>query len=489
MAFDFPLPGVPTLGSQLDQAKAQAPLGTAWVRDYLKNTYKVPEEAIGWDANNNQVTLNNNPFAIPGLTMADGKSWADPKSIDTSFNQMFPGGYQAPTQPGDQYRDERQGLVNQMQDLTNKGYTPPIADSEFVDIYNQMKGISNQQYDPNADPGLKQAQDQAMLAVQNRMAGSGMLFGDTTKAMMAQEAQKLIPEYTKMFYMNQERQLNNMLNTGNFGRDINADSYKRYTDNISNIVNMYDMYDKFDTQDFNMFKENMQLMQNEIDNQFNERELKLREEDKSYQRARDRVEDLGYVDNESSVILGMEVGTLSKTARERLEGIEDFILQEEIKLKNEKTIIAEQTAKTLKTMAAKEKEADPFSAATEDQKFWYAEIQKQLYGSDGSSKYVDSALMKLTQNEAGFRQLLGNDLYEYMYSKGQQLASKIPEYKESTEASMKSTDYKTNPEFADEVSWINSNLNTAKAEIKKNSQELIATYGTDGYNYLLKLTQ
>lgn len=411
MAFDFQLPNsVPTLGSQLDQVKAQAPLGTAWVRDYLKDTYKVPEEAIGWDANNNQVTLNNNPFAIQGLTLTDGKSWADPKNIDTSFNQMFPGGYQA-AQPVNQfqptYKDERQQLVNQMQDLTNKGYTPPIADSEFVDIYNQMKGISNQQYDPNTDPGLKQAQDQAMLAVQNRMAGSGMLFGDTTKAMMAQEAQKLIPEYTKMFYMNQERQLNNMLNTGNFGRDINADSYKRYTDNISNIVNMYDMYDKFDTQDFNMFKENMQLMQNEIDNQFNERELKLREEDKSYQRARDRVEDLGYVDNESSVILGMEVGTLSKSARERLEGIEDFILQEEIKLKNEKTIIAEQTKKTLQTMAAKEKEKGPDYKTDPD----FAEELKNI------TKNKDDFYKILSNNPDLFIAKYGYAGYEELYQK------------------------------------------------------------------------
>lgn len=437
MAFDIKLPeSVPTIGDKINEIQNQNNDTTAnntWVRDYLKNTYQVPDTAIGWDAQNKQITINNNPFAVQGLTLNNDKSYAPSQNIDTAFKTMFPEGrYKDPNQFQPTYRDEKQGLITDMRQKLDTGFQSPVSNDELLGLYNQMRDINNQKYDPTSDQSLKQAQDQAMLAVQNRMAGSGMLFGDTTKAMMSQEALRLVPEYTKMFYMNQERQLNNLLNTGNFGRQINADAYAQYTDNINNIVNMYDMYDKFDTQDFNIFKENIQLMRDKATSDIQQREMKIKEEEIKYNKARDRVEDLGYVDNTASIVLGLPVGTLSKSAKERINQREDFIFQEKVRLENDMKLVDAQTRKTLATMSAKEKQKEDTSInailakATDQQKKLYKLYVDSFYGTPGNEYYQnpDRVYQRLIARP-DIAEDVGNELYNAMIQQASTAASKI----------------------------------------------------------------
>jgi len=51
------------------------------------------------------------------------------------------------------------------------------------------------------------------------------------------------------------------------------------------------------------------------------------------------------------------------------------------------------------------------------------------------------------------------------------------------------TTYKNNPEFSQELQYIYSNPTTAIQEIQSNVEDLIAVYGNDGYNELLKEAQ
>lgn len=232
-----------------------------------------------------------------------------------------------------QYRPEREALINQMQSQVNQGFQAPIGNDQMVDLFNQMLAENNMTYDAANDPALAAAQQQAMTEVQNRFAASGMLYGDSSKAIMANEASKLVADYTKQFYMNQQNKINNMLKIGEFGRSINSDEFEVYTNSIKNLMGMEEMYSRFDTEDFNIVKENIQFMKDQVDSQIKERKQYLDEEKELYKRARDRVEDRGYVDNEASYILGLPVGTLSKAARERIEAVEDLIAEEEIKHK------------------------------------------------------------------------------------------------------------------------------------------------------------
>lgn len=310
-----------------------------------------------------------------------------------------------------QYRDERQQLIEQTGQQINQGFEQPIGQDQFVDMFNQMLGGFNQQYDPNTDPALAQAQQQAMTAVQNRFAANNMLYSEPTKAMMMQEAQKLVPEYTKMFYMNQQNQINNLLKIGEFGRQINSDSYKMYTDSINNSLTMYDMYNSFDNQDFSIFKENVQLMKNEVETQLKEREQMLKEQDALYNRAKNRVEDVGYVDNESSVILGLPVGTLSRAARERLEANEDYLFKENVKLEAEKEKINYQTQKTLKTIAAqeaKEKRMTDYKNKNEKEK---AKLTYKNYFDVGMD--MKKALIK-NEDEENVRRFTDEDIFDWI---------------------------------------------------------------------------
>lgn len=53
----------------------------------------------------------------------------------------------------------------------------------------------------------------------------------------------------------------------------------------------------------------------------------------------------------------------------------------------------------------------------------------------------------------------------------------------------KNTNYKSNPDFADSVSWINSNPDAAADELAANATALIEKYGYDGYTELKKLAE
>ena len=50
-------------------------------------------------------------------------------------------------------------------------------------------------------------------------------------------------------------------------------------------------------------------------------------------------------------------------------------------------------------------------------------------------------------------------------------------------------DYKTDPSFSEDISWINGNPGQAVTEIRSNAQDLIAQYGYSGYQELLKAAE
>lgn len=132
-------------------------------------------------------------------------------------------------------------------------------------------------------------------------------------------------------------------------------------------------------------------------------------------------------------------------------------------------------------------ENDPLATANEDQVFWYNEILKQLYGTgENQNKYVDSALLRLQQNEAGYRQLLGDNLYKYMLERATATASKLPSYKESTTKPTQSQQKYSNE--AKLQSILDSQSNPLQwAQSNKNN--IVNEFGLSYYNSLIENLQ
>lgn len=155
-----------------------------------------------------------------------------------------------------------QKMLPQQQQVTP--YVSPYADTmkQLTDaMLNYYK--TPYQYDINADPGLKQAQNQAMNITKQEMAKMGRLYSRRGDTAMQQAAQSLIPQYQQLNYQQYQdrgnafgKQLGELGQLENMGygryRDTVADARSQYTNDYNRAMDAYNMatglYDRNQTQ-------------------------------------------------------------------------------------------------------------------------------------------------------------------------------------------------------------------------------------------------
>lgn len=142
-------------------------------------------------------------------------------------------------------------------------------------------------YDPTQDMALKMASEYAANSTLQSLAGSGVLNSSATAERVARIVSELIPQYEEKAYNRQVQYLSQLADTAQL------------------VMN-------FDNQQFNYWKDAK-------DREFKEKEFDFEKKQKELDNAWKRVDELGYVDNNASTILGVKVGTLSGAAREAKE--------------------------------------------------------------------------------------------------------------------------------------------------------------------------
>ena len=186
--------------------------------------------------------------------------------------------------------------------------------SNYSNAINQIaNSILNMRfsYNPNEDDLLKAASQYVTQNTFESMNSKGILNSSMTAERVAQVVGKLIPEYEKMAREEFDASFSRMMNVANL------------------IMNM-------DEREFRYWQD--------------ARDQRWKEEEQEYQRKQDalknawqRVDELGYVDNNASIVLGVPVGTLSKDAREAKEEYERKIAewnrQHEIETKTERELL------------------------------------------------------------------------------------------------------------------------------------------------------
>lgn len=170
--------------------------------------------------------------------------------------------------------------------------------SNYADAINKVaQNILNMRfsYNPNEDDLLKVATQYAAQNTFESMNSKGILNSSMTAERVTKVIGNLIPTYEKMARDEFDASFSRMINTANL------------------LMNM-------DDREFTQWQD--------------ARDQKWKEEEKEYQRKQDalenawrRTDELGYVDNEAAVILGVSAGTLSKDAREAKEAYERQIAE------------------------------------------------------------------------------------------------------------------------------------------------------------------
>lgn len=139
------------------------------------------------------------------------------------------------------------------------------------------------QYDPTKDTALQVATEYAANSTLQSLAGSGVLNSSATAERVARVVSELIPQYEQL-------------------------AYTRWTDYIGQLADTAQLVMNYDAQQFEYWKDAK-------DREFQEKQFEYQKQQDALENAWKRVDELGYVDNEASAILGVPVGTLSGEAR------------------------------------------------------------------------------------------------------------------------------------------------------------------------------
>lgn len=176
------------------------------------------------------------------------------------------------------------------------------------EMLTQMKnGFS---YNPTQDTALKLASEYAANSTLQSLAGSGVLNSSSTAERVARIVSELIPTYEEK-------------------------AHDRWTEYLGQLASTAQIVMNYDSQQFEYWKDAK-------DRDFKEKEFEYQKQQDKLENAWKRVDELGYVDNEASIILGVAVGTLSGEARQAKEQRE-FELQKmreqaQIEYENDKAL-------------------------------------------------------------------------------------------------------------------------------------------------------
>ena len=257
--------------------------------------------------------------------------------------------------------------------VTNLNSVQGQYQSAYADTINSLisemltQSVNGFEYDPTNDNALKVATEYAANSTLQSLAGSGVLNSSATAERVARIVSSLIPEYEKL-------------------------AYTRWTDYLGRLADTANLVMNYDSQQFQYWKDAK-------DREFEEKEFEYKKAQDELENTWKRVDELGYVDNKASAILGVATGTLSGQARLAKEE-QEFQLrkmreQAQIEYANQKALYE------LRSELDKEYKAYEYELSNK-------------YGSSSSSsssKDTISSYQKLINNRWGEKDLIDNDKY------------------------------------------------------------------------------
>lgn len=282
--------------------------------------------------------------------------------------------------------------INSVEGQYQSAYADTI-NGLISEMLTQMKnGFS---YDPNQDNSLKAATEYAANSTLQSLAGSGVLNSSATAERVAKIVSDLIPTYEEK-------------------------AHSRWTEYLGQLADTAQVVMNYDNQQFNYWKDAK-------DREFENKKFEYEKQQNALTNAWKRVDELGYVDNEASTILGVAVGTLSGEARQAKEQreyeLQKMREQAEIEYKNNvalyklKSQLDTEQSKTLaeNEYKLKQKYGTSSSSNSTTSLSTYKDIINNRYANydDFSKKYTVSD---------------NNSLYNYLvseYSSGRLSASDL----------------------------------------------------------------
>lgn len=346
----IPIQIQPTVATQNTQSQTQQPQQNLQVQETRSNPAPTPQTYQSQNTNSNVIDFNQiyssyqSNYGTNNSTGATGSSGIRKTSIGTTIV--------TPTNTN----------LNTVQGMYQSAYADTI-NSLLSEMITQLE--TGFEYDPTKDTALQVATEYAANSTMQSLAGSGVLNSSATAERVARVVSELIPQYEQL-------------------------AYTRWTDYIGQLSDTAQLVMNYDSQQFEYWKDAK-------DREFQEKQFEYQKQQDALENAWKRVDELGYVDNNASAILGVPVGTLSGEARLAKEQ-QEFELakmreQAQIEYENNKALYqlrAELDKEQARYTAQLEKEQAKYQSQLDREETEYSYQLEQKYGTSKSSSNTTS---------------------------------------------------------------------------------------------------
>ena len=351
---------------------------------------------------NNNISTANNPAPTPQAYQEQNtnNNVVDFNQIYSSYQSTFGNNSSNGTIGSSGIRKTSIGTTIVTPTTANLNSVAGMYQSAYADTINSL--ISSMitqletgfQYDPTQDTALQVATEYAANSTLQSLAGSGVLNSSATAERVARVVSELIPQYEQL-------------------------AYTRWTDYIGQLADTAQLVMNYDSQQFEYWKDAK-------DREFQEKQFEYQKQQDALENAWKRVDELGYVDNNASAILGVPVGTLSGEARLAKEQ-QEFELA---KMREQAQIEYENNKALYQLKAELDKQQSEYAYQLE-QKYGTSRSSSGSSSTTSLSTYQDIINNRWADYDEFSRKYTVNDntgLYNYLvseYSSGRMSASDL----------------------------------------------------------------
>lgn len=220
------------------------------------------------------------------------------------------------TEEGEYVSPYQQQIEQVMEEI--KAITPYETPEELQQYLYSLLQSANQpfSYDPTQDKALKAAQKEATRQTLERAAGRGTLYSSGTISGAARAQAALIPQFEAQQYQRYADEKNRELSMMSTLMEWDAMQANRYMDQLELAKTKFDYILKLDQQNFEKFQVMLEQRNFEKEYQLQQQSIQLERQIQEIEAAYKRVEAIGYVDNNTAIILGIPVGTPAQWVQE-----------------------------------------------------------------------------------------------------------------------------------------------------------------------------
>lgn len=260
-------------------------------------------------------------------------------------------GFRPPTAPaiGDfnsSMSGEWAGIIDKMKNPEPApDYYMNLMNQQLSDIMNRPKFEYNADEDPAYQAFLQRAGRAGDKAYADNLGGMSAMTGGRPNSwagtvasqarnaytLQAQEAVIQFEDRAYSRYQNETQDMYNLL--GALGAADDRE-YSRYRDGIQDNKDFADMIFKLEDREFEQFKFKTDQNWRVFDYEYQSYNDALSFKKDKISEAIDRTNLQGFVNNTDAITLGVPVGTLSQSARERAAQMEDYITKQELDINN-----------------------------------------------------------------------------------------------------------------------------------------------------------